>query len=255
MPMLNLPQSVLDERIREAKSFSDAIKQYSTTFGLKADRLIRSCIHNIHLALLRGEPIGGLLDELFLDLEQMLLDCLDYTFNLACERENADTSRWLYLFPLLDSRCSLSFYQDAIGKYRNIIEQEIEFAQRSGFSRSMETFLLNPQGYISKKKDGLLRLKEGVSEVNKGVSYSLMDNIKKIGITALTVSGLAAMYHLWQDRGVVAYYGIRNSNYPCSLCDDYARRIIPMSEGMVYPLHNRCVCSVVYVNQNELEAL
>ena len=118
----------------------------------------------------------------------------------------------------------------------------------------MNLFLFNPTAYMNDKKNGLLALKEGITGVSKGVAYAFGDNMKKLGISMAALAYTNSLAEIWNVKGGVAYYfGVRNSNYPCPLCDSYAHIPIPFSQGMIYPLHNRCVCSIVQVYQNEIE--
>ena len=200
-----------------------------------------------------SDNTSRVLDSLIGELRELLARVIEGSVTLACEREEVDRDLYAMLIPLSVEQCNVEYYEYTLSRYEDILQQELSFAMEYGLVSDMELFLSNPSAYAAGMEDGLLKLKEGVSSVQKGISYSISDNMKKLGLSVAALAYTNAEFELWKSKGGIdGYFGVRNSNYPCSLCDSYAYQFIPMSQGMIYPLHNRCVCSIVPLRQSEL---
>jgi hypothetical protein len=203
--------------------------------------------------ILKGEPVDNIVDSLIMEIGELLEELLRKSVSLAIEREGEDIDILLPFILQGVEQCSLDYYLDALDRYKSILLDEIRFAIEQGYISDISTFLSNPQGYMAGKKGGLQGLKDAVKDAGQGVSYSFRENLSKIGISISMLSYANAELWLWRRAGeIVGYYGKRNSNYPCPLCDDYAYMFIPIEQGMIYPLHNRCVCSIVPLRQGEI---
>ena len=254
MPTPNLNNPQVQEKINNALRYGNVLKEKALEHNTIARSLIDNYIRKIHTAVQRGEDYTQYIDALLFDLGFLLDTVFSDSVTLAVEKEgqNAQLDTLLYTIPLATEQCRLSYYQVTLDKYRSILSNEIIFAIESGYSHDLAMFLSNPQGYIADKKRGLEELKTSITDVSRGVSYSFLDNINKLVVSAAALSFTNAQMHLWKENSdIVGYMGVRNSNYPCALCDSYAYQYIPLSSGMIYPLHNRCVCSVVYLTRNE----
>lgn len=252
--MFDINSPDIQRRIAIAKDYSDQIKAISSSYETSLMKVWSKYRSQIHTAAGRGEDTTSIVDELIERLYELLEELLTEAITIACRREEMDTAIYVPLMPLSVQYAALDYYRDTVGKYRDILISEIIFANSNGFAGDMNLFLFNPTAYMNDKKNGLLALKEGIAGVSKGVAYAFGDNMKKLGISMAALAYTNSLAEIWKVRGGVAYYfGVRNSNYPCPLCDSYAHVPIPFSQGMIYPLHNRCVCSIVQVYQNEIE--
>ena len=253
MPTPNLNLASVQEKIKEAKKYSNIIKDNAQSFNGNVGKLINLFFRDIQEAVRFGDDIDKILDSLIAQIREYLAHTIELSITAACEREREDKDTYLFLLPVEVTQCSTAYYEDTLTKYRDILKSEIEFAIESGYTEDMSIFLHNPQGYMAGKKNGLLSLKENIKEVSNGVSYSFSDNMRKLGISVAALSYTNTEMYIWKTKESIAgYFGTRNSNYPCALCDQYAHIFIPISQGMIYPLHNRCVCSVVPLSQSEL---
>lgn len=252
---MQLPDSPqIRTKIALAKKYGNRIKTLSTAYDVELERIWKRHLQMLKASLSSDGMVKSILDSLIDSLRELLLCLIEGSMRVACEREGVeDTDMQILLLQTAVPQCSISYYEDTLVRYRSILESEMAFAGNNEISADLDLFLLNPMAYMSGRKNGLLALKEGIGEVSKGVSYSLRDNMKKLGISVAALAYTNAEYELWKNTGLVSgYIGVRNSSYPCPLCDSYAYRFIPMAEGMVYPLHNRCVCSIVPLHQNEI---
>lgn len=246
-----LPQ--FRERIALAKEYGDKVKALSLDYNGQLDTIWSRYRHKIRQAVLAGNPIEPILDDLMREMRSLLQMLLDNCVYMVCDREDMDYDRYKALMPLSVEQCNATYYDYTLSKYKDILLSEITFATDGRSLGDINLFLANPIGYMSSKKGGLLELKRGIDNVDKGVSYSFSENMKKLGISAAALAYSFGMLEAWKTNGGVAgYFGVRNSTYPCSLCDSYAYEFMPLSQGMIYPLHNRCVCSIVPIYQNEL---
>lgn len=244
---------VIQDRINRARKDVDEIKRKALEFNLNIEGLFSSYIKDIRYAILSRRDYRSIIDELSEAVDAQIESILSNSMRLACEREGYDYDTLRYIFPLEAIECSYNHYTDTITKYYDILREEIAFAIDSGYIEDLPIFLSNPQAYMSSKKNGLNELKGAISEAGRGVSYSFSENMKKLGISVAALSYANAELALWKRNGAIeGYFGVRNSDYPCPLCDEYANVFIPISQGMLYPLHNRCVCAVVPLYQNEL---
>lgn len=253
MSTVNLRLPSIQTKIEQAKKDSNLIKENAQRFNKDISALTSQLFGQISDAVYHRRDTQSILDQYFIEVEEYIGSILDDSIRAACNREEVDTDRYLCLLPLLIPECSTSHYKEPLDRYRSILEQEIRYATEHGYNDEIAIFLSNPQGYIAKEKGGLFSLKTDVKGVSNGVSYSLTDNLKKLGISVAALSYVNTEFYFWKSKqDIVGYFGVRNSNYPCPLCDEYANIFIPMQQGMVYPLHNRCVCAVVPISQNEL---
>ena len=217
-----------------------------------------SRIWNRHLTLLKKAAINSqytnsILDSLIDSLRDLLSRVIAGCISLAIEREEVQDENLVSLIPLMVAQCNVTYYDTTLDKYKGILREEIAFAVENGYTDELPIFLENPLAYLSLKQTGLIGFKESVADAGKGVSYSFSENMKKLGISAAALAYANAQFSIWnQNSGIAGYFGVRNSTYPCALCDSHAYEFFPMSAGMIYPLHNRCVCSIVQVYQNEL---
>jgi hypothetical protein len=241
------------EKITLAKKYGDKVK--SITFAYNNE--LRS-LWERHLSLIKKSTsnsayVDAILDSLVDSLRDLLSRVIAGVITLAMEREDVQDENMGELIPLMVAQCNVAYYNDTLDKYKGILREEIAFAIENGYLDELHIFLESPLAYLSLKQHGLMDFKQSVTDAGKGVSYSFSENMKKLGISAAALAYANAQFSLWnQNSAISGYFGVRNSSYPCSLCDSYAYRFIPMSEGMVYPLHNRCVCSIVPVTQSEL---
>ena len=252
MQIIDTPQ--LRSKIAIARQYGDRVKSISAAYNTELSKIWTRHLSLLKKAVLTGEDTSYILNSLIRELRILLARVIEGCIDLSCEREEVDRDTYSMLIPLSVPQCNVDYYEHTLSKYGDTLQQELDFAIGREYIEDIDLFLLNPMLYMSKRDGGLVALKEGVTEVSKGVSYSILDNLKKLGISVAALSYANAQMELWKDRGdMIGYMGVRNSNYPCPLCDSYANRFIPMSEGMVYPLHNRCVCSIIPLRQSELQ--
>ena len=253
MSTVNLSLPTIRKKIEQAKNGSNIIKDNAQRFNKDISALTSTMFRNVSDAVRSNKVFTPVLDQYFVEIEDCLAFLIDESMKASCEREDEDYDRYMYFLPLVVPECSVSHYKDTLNRYRSILAQEIDYAVEHGYTDDLAIFLANPQGYVSRKKDGLIGLKTGIEGVSGGVSYSLSDNLKKLGISVAALSYVNTEMYLWKTKSeIVGYFGVRNSNYPCPLCDEYANIFIPISQGMIYPLHNRCVCGVIPITQSEL---
>ena len=254
MPTVRFDSPREKEKIALAKEYSDRVKAISYSYNDELERVWRKWMPSLRLALQRGDATAAIVDALVSDMRALLVFVVQDAADLAVEREfGTDNPKYLLygLLPLEVPQCNISYYEEALDKYREILELDLIIATEMGFADELEMFLYNPLAFLAGDADGLIRLKNEVP-AGKGVSYSFFENMKRLGISAAALSYANALHHIWQKEGAaVFYYGVRNSNYPCELCDSYAYVLQPMGQ-MVYPLHNRCVCTIVPVYQNDM---
>lgn len=243
----------VQEKEAIAQEYSDKVKALARRFNIDTQRLLKAYFPLIQRAVSQGYSVDSIIDSLAAEIETLMDELINKSITFAIEREEEDKDICLPLIASLVPECSLDYYLEALEKYKRILKEEIDLAVEMGYTNDLIIFLSNPQGYASGKKGGLLALKEGVSEVSSGVSYSLGENLRKIGISISALVLTNAIFWLWGRNGeIIGYYGKRNSNYPCPYCDDHAYIFYPMSMGMIYPLHNRCVCAVIPLRLNEI---
>lgn len=251
---MQLPDSPqLRAKIARAREYGDRIKALSATHNTQVERIFRRHLTLLKSALASGGSTAAILDSLLSSLRELLEALISGSAQVACEREEADSDTQLALLLATISMCDISYYEDTLTRYRNILDDEVRFAIEGGYTADIDLFLLNPMAYMSGKKNGLQDLKEDIGDVSKGVSYSFAENMKKLGISVAALVYANAEFELWRNMGdIEGYMGVRNSSYPCALCDSWAHVFVPMSQGMIYPLHNRCVCSIIPLRQSEL---
>lgn len=253
MSTANLNNEQVKEKIAQALQYSGMIKDTVLARSHTSGVIIDNYINKIRNAMARNDDYTPLIKELIFELEFQIESVLESSIRLAAQREDADIDILLYTLPLYMPKCGLDYYRTTIQRYEAILIEELQYAKENGIVNDLATFLSNPQGYISSKKNGLQTLKESVTSVQRGVSYSIYDNIKKLIASGAALSFTNAKMYLWEKSGtVIGYMGVRGSNFPCALCDSYAYVFIPMSSGMIYPLHNRCVCAIVPLTRNEI---
>lgn len=242
------------KKIAIAKEYSDRVKSIYAGYHAELTRIWGRYLTLLKSAVQMGGNTSRVLDALISELYELLSRVIEGSVTLACEREEVDRNLYSMLIPLAVAECNVEYYEYSLSRYEEILQQELAFAMEYGLVSDMELFLSNPTAYAAGMENGLFKLKEGISSVEKGVSYSFADNMKKLGLSVAALAFTNAEYELWKSLGGVdGYFGVRNSSYPCSLCDSYAYQFIPLSQGMIYPLHNRCVCSIVPLRQSELQ--
>ena len=254
MPTVQFDSPLQRQKIALAKEYGNRVKEVSLGYNRQVEAIWRRWLSLIKITLSRGEDIEVMVDTLLQQMRSLLEEVLGVCIDLALERETeSETEKMLYaLMPLEVEQCNIGYYDQTLDKYKGILTMEILLAQELGFTDELELFLYNPMSFMADKGDGMARLKDEV-DGGQGVSYSFFENMKKLGISAAALSYSNALHHIWENKGTTQwYYGVRNSNYPCALCDSYAYVLQPMDAGMIYPLHNRCVCSIVPVNQSEI---
>lgn len=255
MPTPNLNNPQVQQKVANALRYGSMVKEKILEHNTLARTLIDGYIRKINAAIQKGEAYTQHIEALLFDLGFMLNDVLTDSIRLAIDKEgeNLAIEALMDSIPLAVDKCSLSYYQTTIEKYGRILSNEIIFAIENGYLDDLTLFLSNPQGYIADKKDGLQRLKSSIDDAGRGVSYSFAENINKLVASAAALAFTNAQMYLWgRKSNIIGYIGVRNSNYPCPLCDSYAYQFIPMSQGMIYPLHNRCVCTVIPLTESEL---
>lgn len=253
MPTVHFDSPSIRRKIATAREYGDRIKSISLDYNTQVDRIFKRYIQSLRIALTSGDNTDIIVNNLIGDLRAILNELIGRSMEIACQREGVDSELYTALLSAEVPECNIEHYDEALEKYKEILTLELLMARELGFDSELELFLVNPQGIMSSRRGGLLELQQGVSAVDKGVSYSFGVNMKKLGISAAAMVYATASMQLWKNNGDVSYYfGVRNSNYPCPLCDEYQYQLIPLSAGMIYPLHNRCVCSTVPVNQSEI---
>lgn len=253
MPTVHFDSPSERAKIALAREYGDRVKALSYSYNEEVERVWKKYLPSLRLALSMGEDTGHILDAIIFEMRALLSILIDEAVNVAVEREaqEEDTAAY-YLIPFEVEQCNINYYEDALAKYREILELDLIIAGEMGFADELEMFLYNPLAFLAGDTDGLIRLKNEVP-AGQGVSYSFFENMKKIGISAAALSYCNALHHIWKSEGdVLYYYGVRNSNYPCALCDGEAYMLHRMDEGMIYPLHNRCVCSVIPLRQSDM---
>lgn len=254
MPTVHFDSPSERAKIALAREYGDRVKALSYSYNEEVERVWKKYLPSLRLALSMGEDTAPVLDAIISEMQALLVILIQDAADLAVEREvDNDADRFLFgLIPLDVEQCNINYYEDALAKYREILELDLMIAKEMGFADELEIFLYNPLAFLAGDTDGLIRLKNEVP-AGQGVSYSFFENMKKIGISAAALSYCNALHHIWATNGdVLYYYGVRNSNYPCALCDGEAYMLHRMDEGMIYPLHNRCVCSVIPLRQSDM---
>lgn len=253
MPTLQLDTPLMREKIALAKKYGDKVKTISLAYNAEMERIWKRHLSLLEKAISDREYVSAIQDSLIDSIKELLSRAISGVVALAIEREEVEDEGYASRIPLIVEQCDVNYYIPTLDKYKSILSEEIDYLVDKGYTSDMALFLENPMGYSSDKKNGLLDLKSSITEVDKGVSYSFSENMKKLGISVAALAYANAQFFIWNQNGNIAgYFGVRNSNFPCPLCDNYAHRFIPLSQGIIYPLHNRCVCSIVPVYQNEL---
>lgn len=254
MPTVRFDSPSQRAKIALAREYGDRVKALSYSYNEEVERVWKKYMPSLRLAMQMGQDVEHILDAIISDMRALLVILIQDAADLAVEREvDNDADRLFFgLIPLEVEQCNMGYYEDALGRYREILELDLIIAKELGFADDLEMFLYNPLAFLAGDTEGLIRLKNEVP-AGQGVSYSFFENMKKIGISAAALSYTNALYHIWEKGGeVLYYYGVRNSNYPCALCDGEAYMLHRMDEGMIYPLHNRCVCSVIPLRQSDM---
>ena len=254
MPTVRFDSHSERAKIALAREYGDKVKALSYSYNEKVERVWKKYMPSLRLAMQRGEAIEPIVDAIIFEMRSLLTILIDEAANTAVERETQegeDTTAY-YFIPFEVEQCNINYYEEALAKYREILELDLIIAKEMGFADELEMFLYNPLAFLAGNTEGLIRLKNEVP-AGQGVSYSFFENMKKIGISAAALAYTNALYYIWgKDGDVLYYYGVRNSNYPCALCDGEAYVLHRMDEGMIYPLHNRCVCSVIPLRQSDM---
>lgn len=253
MPTVRFDSPSERAKIALAREYGDRVKALSYSYNEEVERVWKKYLPSLRLALGRGEDTEYIVDSIISEMRALLVILIQDAADLAVEREtDNDADRFLFgLIPFEVEQCNINYYEEPLAKYREILELDLIIAKEMGFADELEMFLYNPLAFLAGDANGLTRLKNEVP-AGQGVSYSFFENMKKIGISAAALSYTNALHHIWNEKDdVLYYYGVRNSNYPCPLCDSHAYVLHPMTE-MVYPLHNRCVCSVIPLRQSDM---
>lgn len=253
MPTLALDNPNLKAKIELAKKYGDKVKSVSLAYNAELSRLWNRHLTLLQKASINSQYADSILDSLIDSLRELLSRVIAGVIALAMEKEEMQDENMGELIPLMVAQCNVAYYNDTLDKYKGILREEIAFAVENGYLDELPIFLENPLAYLSLKQHGLIDFKESVKDAGKGVSYSFSENMKKLGISVAAMAFTNAQFSIWnQNSGIIGYFGVRNSNYPCAMCDEQAYQFVPMSAGMIYPLHNRCVCVPVYLTQNDL---
>lgn len=169
----------------------------------------------------------------------------------------------MFLYEKIDDK---TFY-DRINSYTDNFKYEAEAMAVAGLASGMSAKQIvneyaknidNP--YKSELLKEAIRSNEFEARniKSKGVTYGQgISNSMAVALTLVAQDTIFRFYNKllhdsWSnDNSIAGWISIRNSSYPCDLCDSQAYVFHPMSEFFM-GYHRRCVCLCVPVTKNML---
>lgn len=211
--------------------------------------------------------IALLRDKIHLYMQSVLTnDIYSYsdgiTNNTTSNSDKVNTSN-LFLSDNIDDK---TFY-DRINAYTDNFKYEAEAMAVAGLASGMSAKQIvdeyakninNP--YKSELLKDAIRSNEFEARniKYKGVTYGQgISNSMAVALTLVAQDTIFRFYnkllhYSWSnDNSIAGWISIRNSSYPCDLCDSQAYVFHPMSEFFM-GYHRRCVCLCVPVTKNML---
>lgn len=251
-------------RNRLKSSLNDVVEVYSNSpidpkkLSLDKDSKLDRDVSAI-IALLR--------DKMQLYMQSILAnDIYSYsdgiTNNTTSNRDKINSTN-AFLSDEIDNK---TFY-DRINAYTDNFKYEAEAMAVAGLASGMNAkqivneytkYIDNP--YKSELLKDSIRSNEFEARniKSKGVTYGQgISNSMAVALTLVTQDTAFRFYNKllhdsWSnDIGIVGWFSIRNSSYPCDLCDSQAYVFHPMSDFFM-GYHIRCVCLCVPVTKNML---
>lgn len=241
-----LQNSEIRARLTESKHSLDQIKKQALFYDKKVDTLFDDTIQRIATLLLSNPDVdySYLIEDFKRKLKDLLSENIDFSVEVASKQANSNG------FPILYWN-NKDHYDNTIDRYSNLIKKEILYFLGLEFGIFLlKEYMNNPSYFIISNGKSLSKFNNTVKS-GQGISYNVKKNLKKLGFSALMLSYNETLSDFWKKNDIWGYMGVRQSNSPCQICDD--QQYVPMPiETMVYPLHNNCVCAVVYLRQEEV---
>lgn len=151
-------------------------------------------------------------------------------------------------------RRSIAFWMPTLLLYAENLQSEAAWFRKQAFpSGELMIFLNHPIHYLMQKGVSSAAFRQEV-QVGQGRRYEVRKDYTKTLLYALTTAMYDTLREGYMQRGVVAYVGFRNGDYPCETCDEYEGRVMPI-EDMVYPLHVNCICGWYELYSDEVSGI
>ena len=211
--------------------------------------------------------IALLNDKIKIYLQNKLANKIYPISDEATEQKTLKQDRLDSMWGFMDEEIDGKTVSDRIINYTNNFKYEAEAFIVSGlaFDKSSNDIVNDYSKNASKPYDSQM-IKEAMASnefearniKSKGVSYG--NGISTSSLVALTLVGQDTAFRFYNktlrdswllDDSISGWISIRNSSYPCQLCDSQAYVFHPMSE-LFMAWHRRCVCLCVPITKNML---
>jgi len=87
--------------------------------------------------------------------------------------------------------------------------------------------------------------------LGKGLYISSFENIKRLEQATIQMAYNKTLFDIWGGRGVVGFYTIRGSSYPCGVCDSQVG-LFHSKDEFFSGYHQKCACLVIPVYAGEI---
>lgn len=203
-----------------------------------------------------NEIISRLREDLYYDIEEKSL----IVKQIAEEKENSKVDDAIVIAFLL-SRIKGSTLKERISLYTGQLRSEIESFISAGIAAGLSKDEILTQWLTHAKSPYSAKIMRnamndtGFSATriqSKGIHYgtgryiSSFDNLKRLVVTTIGQSYLHSAQNMAISKGATAWYTVRGSLYPCSICDSEVGIKHPITDPFI-GYHPKCVCIQVFI--------
>lgn len=251
MEKIRIDEKEKGRRIEGSRGMLKALGVKHASLSRDVERVWRASVRSIQKAVLRDDDMA--VEAALLLLQARAVDifrsglafAVDMAYDyLESEEEYEDSGRET-------DRRSLRFWMPALLLYIDHLRREVAWFRSEAFPRGeLMLFLNSPLIYLAERDISSAPFRRTVN-VGQGRRYQVRKDFTKDLLYAMTSALFDTLQEEYRRRGVVAYVGFRNGDYPCDLCDEYEGRLMPI-EDMVYPLHVNCICGFYELYADEV---
>lgn len=205
-----------------------------------------------------NEIISRLSEDLYSDIEERSL----IVKQIAEEKEDSKVDDAIVIAFLL-SKIKGNTLKERINLYTGQLKSEVESFISAGIASGLSKdeiltqWLTNVKSPYAAKimRDAMAGTGFAATRIqSKGIHYgtgryiSSFDNLKRLEITTIEQSYLHSVQTMAVAKGATAWYTIRGSLYPCSVCDGEVGMMHQITESFI-GYHPKCVCIQVFIYQ------
>lgn len=241
MEKIALSKSERERRENRVRGLLKALNVKHISLSRDMERVWRSAARALQKAVLRDDDVE--VEAILLRLQTQATDIyraglafsVDMAYDYLESQEDYEDSGDA------EDKKSISFWLPAIILYITNLRSEIAWYRKQAYPKTeFMDFLNNPLAWLMARNIPTARFREAVN-VGQGRRYQVRKDFTKNILYSMTSALYEGLREGYQKKGVVAYVGFRNGDYPCDLCDEHEGMIMPI-EDMVYPLHVNCIC-------------